>query len=118
MAENTEEKSKEEKLEEKKAEEELPAFKDFAERKVMSGSRVSLNSILNKELIILDFEKGASKFESKGTKICTKVQFKCDGEEHIFFTGSVVLTNQLETYKDKLPFRATVQKITNYYTFS
>lgn len=103
---------------EKEAGKELPAFKDFAERKVMSGSRVSLNSILNKELIILDFEKGASKFESKGTKICTKVQFKCDGEEHIFFTGSVVLTNQLETYKDKLPFRATVQKITNYYTFS
>ena len=118
MVENTEEKSKEEKSEEKKAEEEIPSFKDFAERKVLTGSKVSLNSILNKELIILSFEKGASKFESKGTKLCTKVQFKCDGEEHIFFTGSEVLTNQLETYKDKLPFKATVQKVTNYYTFS
>lgn len=116
MAEDIKEKS-EEKPEEKSGEE-IPSFKDFAERKVMTGSKVSLNSILNKELIILGFEKGASKFESKGTKLCTKVQFKCDGEEHIFFTGSEVLTNQLETYKDKIPFKATVQKVTNYYTFS
>ena len=66
MAENTEEKS-----EEKKAEEEIPSFKDFAERKVLTGSKVSLNSILNKELIILSFEKGASKMDGWAKHACT-----------------------------------------------
>lgn len=97
----------------------IHSFGDFAEHKTLTGDKVAIESILNKRILVLAFEVRDSKYQSKGTKNCTKVQFKeAGGDEHVFFTGSEVLKDQLETYRDQLPFWATVEKVTNYYTFS
>ena len=36
----------------------------------------------------------------------------------VFFTGSEVLIDMLEKYKEELPFIATIRKIDRYYTLS
>ena len=38
--------------------------------------------------------------------------------KYVLFTGSAVLKNQIEKYKDKIPFNAKILKINKYYTFS
>jgi hypothetical protein len=40
------------------------------------------------------------------------------GSKYIIFTGSIVLIDQLEKYKENLPFYTTVKKIDKYYTFT
>jgi hypothetical protein len=39
-------------------------------------------------------------------------------ERFIIFTGSTVLQEQLEKYKDRLPFMATIRKIDRFYTLT
>ena len=46
------------------------------------------------------------------------LQFKLNREEKILFTGSKVLMNQIEKYKDELPFIAIIKKINKFYTFT
>lgn len=43
---------------------------------------------------------------------------KLDGIIYICFSGSKVLADQLEKYKDNLPFYTTINKIDKYYTFT
>jgi len=38
--------------------------------------------------------------------------------EHIFFSGSNILIEQIEKYKDEMPFLSTVKKIGNYFSFT
>lgn len=91
-------------------------FSDFAEgHHPLDGSKVKLEDILNTEILVLDYRLVASKY---GKTPCLTLQFQVGGEKHILFTGSTVLAEQIETYKDKLPFYATIKKIDRYYTFS
>lgn len=46
------------------------------------------------------------------------IQFKLDGVDYIVFTGSRVLMNQCEKYKDEMPFGAKIEKVNKYYTFT
>ena len=41
-----------------------------------------------------------------------------DNIDYIVFTGSGVLIDQIEKYKDNLPFYVTIKKIDRYYTFT
>lgn len=41
-----------------------------------------------------------------------------DGEKKVVFTNSTVLKDQLERYKEHLPFITTIIKPKKYYTFS
>lgn len=119
MADNKEAKTNEETQDKEDKDNKIHSFGDFAEHKTLTGDKVAIESILNKRILVLAFDVRDSKYQSKGTKNCTEVQFKeAGGDEHVFFTGSEVLKDQLETYRDQLPFWATVEKITRYYTFS
>ena len=57
------------------------------------------------------------KKQNKGTSYAT-IQFRIDEINYVVFTGSSVLSSQLEKYKDNLPFNAVIKKINKYYTFS
>jgi hypothetical protein len=41
-----------------------------------------------------------------------------DGNRYVLFTGSSVLIEQMEKYKDEVPFLTTIKKVDRYYTFS
>jgi len=99
-------------------------FSDFADPTitlVMDGKKVALSDILDKEIIVLRYRVKKTKFSEAKNPDCLTVQFAYpDNEEahFVFFSGSSVLMQQLEQYKDKLPFAATIKKIAKYYTFS
>ena len=51
-------------------------------------------------------------------KKCLTIQFELNNEKHVLFTGSEVLINMIEKYKNEIPFETTIRKINKYYTFS
>lgn len=96
---------------------EYPQFGDFADETTpFEGDKIRIDDLLNKEILILSFKIKDSK-QKQGTSYAT-VQFKLDGEEHIMFTASQVIADQLAKYKENMPFYATIRKVDRYYTFS
>lgn len=93
-----------------------PRFCDFAEEEPFDGDKMRLDEILNQEILILGYKIKDSKHKV-GTRYLT-IQFKLKDVSKIVFTGSSVLQEQLEKYKERLPFYATIKKIQNYYTLT
>lgn len=63
----------------------------------------------------------ASKYQQSSAPECVTIQFEYPdkpGEKYVIFTGSTVLSDQLQKYKDELPFFATIKKIDRYYTLT
>lgn len=78
---------------------------------------MSLDDVVNKEIVVTGFRVQPSKYD-KGTGQVLTLQFEFDGQQHILFTGSGVLKSQCEAYRHKMPFMATIKKINRYYTFT
>lgn len=94
-----------------------PRFSVFARDKLpMPGKKKRLDEILNREIIITDFRITKSK-KRDGTD-CLQLQFVIDGDACVAFTGSSVLSDQIQAAKDNIPFRGTIVKIDRYYSFS
>lgn len=91
-------------------------FSDFAEDGVFEGDKVKLDDILNKEILITGY-KIKDSHQKKGTQYLT-IHFELDGKQHITFTGSTVLMDQLKRYESHLPFLSAIKKINRHYTFS
>ena len=95
-----------------------PRFRDFArEEHPLEGKKKRLDNILNIEILIHDFKISKSKIREGNY---ATIQFSLNGnnEKYVVFTGSQVIIDQLEKYKDKLPFYATIVKKYNYYSLS
>ena len=99
----------------------MKRFDEFAKEEArLDGLKVKLDDLLQKEIVINAFRIQDSKFnENKSGKYAT-VQFKLSDASdcQVFFTGSDVIIEQLEKYKDLLPFLCTIKKINRYYTLS
>lgn len=96
---------------------EYPRFSDFAEEsKSFEGDKKKIDEILNEEILVIDFKIKDSK-QKAGTQYVT-IQFKLDDILYIVFTGSNVLIEQLNKYKDNIPFYTAIKKIDRYYTFT
>lgn len=94
-------------------------FSDFAEGDgPLEGDKVKIDSILNQEILITGYKIRNSKYRKEGTEQYLTIQFQIDEHERILFTGSNVLIDQLEKYKDNLPFYTTIKKVDRYYTFT
>lgn len=94
-------------------------FSDFAEaHQTLEGSKCSINDVLNKEILIVGYRLKDSKYHK--TLPCLTLQFELNdaAERRILFTSSTVLTEQIETYREELPFYTTIKKIDRYYTFT
>ena len=76
---------------------------------------MKIADVLGKEITVINHRVTSSKY---GDKKCLTVQFELDGKRYVIFTGSTVLINQCEKYKDEMPFMATIQKIDKYYSFT
>ncbi len=95
-------------------------FSDFAQgHKPLDGDKLRIDDILNREIEVLAIRIKPSKYgNGKGSGSCLTIQFMMDGERHVVFTGSGVLTEQAQQYQAELPFLTTIRKIDKYYTFS
>jgi hypothetical protein len=99
-------------------------FSEFADTSlspIMDGRKMSLDEILDKEILVLRYRVKQSKFKEAKNPDCLTVQFAYPESENthfVFFSGSSVLMQQLEKYKDKLPFSATIKKVGKYFTFT
>jgi len=99
-------------------------FSEFADTTispVLDGKKMSLDDILEKEIIVLRYRIKKTKFSEAKNPDCLTVQFAFPENEEarfVFFSGSSVLMQQLEKYQDKIPFSATIKKIGKYFTFS
>lgn len=94
-------------------------FSDFArEVKPLDGSKVKIEEIINREILVIDFKVRDSRYEKKEANECLTIQFDMGGVKHILFTGSKVLIDQIQKYKSELPFSTVIKKIDKYYTFS
>lgn len=92
-------------------------FSDFAkEPNVMIGDKIKIDSIIDKEIEVMGYKISDSK-QKIGTKVLT-LQINFEGVERILFTGSNVLTEQAEKYKDEMPFLTIIKKVDKFYTFS
>ena len=96
---------------------EYSKFSDFAEeREVFDGDKKRIDDILNKEILIINFKIKDSK--KRENSLYATIHIKIDGNNYVVFTGSNVLIDQLEKYKDNLPFYTAIKKIDRYYTFT
>lgn len=96
---------------------EIETFAAFAHDKLpMPGKKKRLDEILNKPISVVDFR--ITKSNKRENSDCLQIQFLLDGEVYILFTGSVVLIDQIQSVKEKLPFKTTIVKIDKYYSFS
>lgn len=97
-----------------------PSFAVFARDKLpMPGTKLRLDQILNREILVTDFRITKSKHHPG--QDCLQIQFLMNQDEddvYVAFTGSSVLMDQILSVGDNMPFRATVVKIDRYYSFS
>ncbi len=97
----------------------MKKFSDFATEEVLLiGDKVKIEDILGKEIIITGYRIRESKFNDRDHGKCITIQFTVDGIQKILFTGSEVLMNQIEKYKEEIPFSTIIIKNQRYYTFS
>lgn len=96
-------------------------FSDFGikpEVKGLSGDKISIHRIINKEIEVQDFKLSDSKFEGGHSK-CLHLQIVVDNAQRVVFTGSGVLMDQISKIpKDSFPFRATIMKEKDRYEFT
>jgi len=97
----------------------MERFSDFATIKPsLEGDKVKIDSILNEEIIVTNFEIDKSKFNKNGNEKYVRIQFKRNEQTFVCFTSSNVLMEQLEEYDEHIPFETQIKKIKRYYTFS
>jgi len=92
----------------------MKKFSEFSEENILDGVKIKIDDILNKEITIIGSRISKSKY---GNKNCLTIQFEIDDNRHVLFTGSDVLTNQINKYKNEIPFKAKISKINKYYSF-
>lgn len=92
-------------------------FSDFAsDSAVMDGEKMKIANVVDKEIEVISFKVSDSQY--KKNERCLTLQFKLCGEKHVIFTGSNVLIEQCEKYKDEMPFMTVIKQVEKYYTFS
>ena len=88
-------------------------FSDFSTEQLI-GEKISIDKILNKEIKVLAFRLKNSKIEKGSTY--AQIQIELHGELRVIFTK--VLKEQLQRYKEHLPFCTTIIKNNKYFSFS
>lgn len=97
----------------------MKRFSDFSNSNItVTGEKIKIENVLDKEIEVINYSIEDSKFKKDNTDKLLTLQFKLNREEKILFTGSKVLIDQIEKYKDELPFIAIIKKINKFYTFT
>ena len=99
--------------------EECPRFSDFAEEEAaLSGEKIKIDDVIGKDIIITGFKVTTSKYKKSNAESCLKLQFKMGGVEYVLFTGSNILIEQIQKYKEHVPFSAQIKCVDKYFTLT
>lgn len=94
----------------------MKKFSDFAANDTaITGTKIKLENVLGKEIIVKGYKITDSRYNNN--KLLT-LQFNLKDEDHIVFTGSTVLMDQVEKYKDEIPFITKIEKVNKFYSFT
>lgn len=97
----------------------MKRFGEFAkDENILDGEKMKLAEILNREITVVGYKIRGSQYAKSNAERYLSLQFELDGTKHVTFTGSNVLIDQVEKYKDEIPFLTTIIKIDKYFTFS
>lgn len=95
-------------------------FKNFniqAELNSFTGDKIKIDKVLNREIKVCDFKIEDSKVKP-GTKLLT-LQIQKSDENHIIFSGSKYLMQQIEQVKkEQFPFTTTIVKESEHLKFT
>jgi hypothetical protein len=93
-----------------------PNFADFNTQPIgLAGEKMYMKDIIEKKILITAFRILKGKYK---TQHCLQMQFELEGEKFVVFSGSSVISKQLEEYKEMLPFYTTIKRIDRYFTLS
>jgi len=85
----------------------------------MTGSKITIARILNREITVLSYRIEDSKFPKNESGKCLFLQIEVDNEKRVVFTGSDVLLSQIKQVNpDDLPFVATIIKNGEHFEFT
>jgi hypothetical protein len=93
----------------------MKRFGDFSKEEILDGDKIKLDNVVNQEIKVIGYSIKSSKLKD-GKYLTLQIEFK--EKKHVIFTGSEVLINQIEKYKNEIPFWATIRKINKYYSFT
>lgn len=85
-------------------------FSDFAEDEVhLEGNKKPFSELVGKQIVVWSSRQMQSQYESDK---CVMFQFSFteDGEKFVTWTGSKVVLEQMEKYKEQMPFETTIQQ--------
>ena len=95
----------------------MKSFKDLGIKPNVNafiGEKIKIERILNKEIIVHDFEIKPSKFDGE----VLTLQIQVSEEKLIVFTGSKVLIDIVKRVpKSDFPFKTTIVKENEYFEF-
>ena len=93
-------------------------FADFCDDSILDGDKIKIDDILNHEIAIINYSIKDSRYSDNQNGKYLTLQIEEDNEKNVIFTGSRVLIDQIEKYKDEIPFLATIRKINKYYSLT
>lgn len=97
-------------------------FKDLGiktEINTLKGDKIKIERILNKEIKVVKYRIEDSKFKDKGNGKCLHVQILHNNTDHVVFSGSTVLMDQIQKVPtEAFPFITTITKINDYFEFT
>lgn len=92
----------------------VKSFKDFdieLTRTALTGDKIDMDDLLNREIVITAFSIDTSKFPEKGNGMRLTLQFIIDGRERVVFTGSLQLQDLIKKVdQNNFPFSTTIIK--------
>ena len=84
-----------------------------------TGDKIKIARVVNKEISIKNFKIVPSKYPEKGNGKCLHLHVEIGSSEHVVFTGSGVLMEQIERVsKEDFPFKATIVNVNDRYEFT
>lgn len=97
----------------------MKRFSEFATGSVSTtGEKIKIEEVLDKEIEIVGYKTSESKYKKNNCDKVLTIEFRLNSEDKILFTGSKILMEQIEKYKDEIPFIAKIEKRHKFYTFT
>lgn len=100
----------------------MKTFKDLnikVESEGFTGDQIKISRIMDKDIIVLKYKIGPSKYPEKGNGQCLTLQIKLGEETHVVFTGSIALMDTIQQVKtEDMPFLTKITKPNERFQFN
>lgn len=85
----------------------------------MSGEKIKINRVVNKEIEVVDYELNESKYNETAHRKCLKLQIRYEGDLRVIFTGSNMLIQAIQQIdKSMIPFKTVIVERNGFYQFT